>query len=100
MIGAEVLDLHALDVPIGVSALVFAALALLFWRQAPVCARVVLGVATVFGLAAVQYPGMSIEEVLGQTHDGLAYLVAAARVSGFAAAMLAVTTMLRRWTMS
>ena len=93
----EGLDLHALDLPIAVSALVFAGLALLFWRQAPICARVVLGVATVFGIAAVQYPGMSIEEVLGETRDGLTYLVAAARVSGFATAMLAVTLMLRRW---
>jgi hypothetical protein len=56
-------------------------------------------VATVFGIAAIQYPGMSIDEVLGQTHDGLTYLVAAARISGFAAAMLAVTLMLRRWAM-
>ena len=93
------MDLHALDLPIAVSALVFAGLALLFWRQAPLCARIVLGVATVFGIAALEYPGMSIEDVLGQTHDGLTYLVAAARVSGFAAAMLAVTLMLRRWAM-
>jgi hypothetical protein len=91
--------LHAVDLPIAVSALVFAGLALLFWRQAPLCARIVLGVATVFGIAAIQYPGMSIDEVLGQTHDGLTYLVAAARISGFAAAMLAVTLMLRRWAM-
>jgi hypothetical protein len=91
--------LHAIDLPIAISALVFAGLALLFWRQAPLCARIVLGVATVFGIAAVEYPGMSIDEVLGQTQDGLTYLVAAARISGFAAAMLAVTLMLRRWAM-
>jgi hypothetical protein len=89
--------LHAIDLPIAVSAIVFAGLALLFWREAPLCARIVLGVATAFGIAALEYPGMSIQEVLGQTHDGLTYLVAAARISGFAAAMLAVTLMLRRW---
>ena len=86
-----------MDLPIALSAIVFAGLALLFWRQAPLCARVVLGVATVFGIAALEYPGMSIDEVLGETYGGLTYMVAAARVSGFAAAMLAVTLMLRRW---
>jgi hypothetical protein len=88
--------MHVIDVPIVFSALVFAGLATIAWRQAPVCARVILGVATVFGIAAIQHPGMSIEEVLAQTEDGMTYLVAAARISGFAAAMLAVTVILRR----
>ena len=91
--------MHPIDVPIALSAFVFAGLALLFWRQAPVCARVILGVATVFGIAALEYPGMTIEQVLRETRDGVTYLVAIARVSGFAAAMLAVTGMIRRWAM-
>jgi hypothetical protein len=91
--------LNPVDLPIAFSALVFAGLALLFWRQSPVCARVVLAVATVFGIAALEYPGMTIEEVLRETREGLTYLVAIARVSGFAAAMLAVTAMVRRWAM-
>ena len=89
--------MHALDVPILFSALVFAVLAQVFWRQSPVAARVILGVATVFGYAAVAYPGMSIEDILGETTGGLTYMVAAARVMGFAAAMLAVATALRSW---
>ena len=89
--------MQVVDVPILVSALVFAGLAVIAWRHAPLCARIILGVATVFAYTALQYPGMSIEEVLGQTNDGLTYLVAAARISGFAAAMLAVTLMLRDW---
>ena len=89
--------MHVVDVPILVSALVFTGLAVIAWRQAPLCARIILGVATVFAYTAVQYPGMSIEEFLGETNDGLTYLVALARISGFAAAMMAVTLMLRDW---
>ena len=89
--------MQALDVPILFSALIFAVLATVFWRQSPVAARVILGVATVFGYAAMAYPGMSIEDVLVETNDGLTYMVGAARIMGFAAAMLAVATALRSW---
>ena len=90
--------MHALDVPIFVSAIVFVGIAAVSWRHAPLCARVCLGVATAFAIAGLQHPGLSIEELLGQpTRDGMTYMVAAARVTGFVSAMAAVTILLRNF---
>jgi len=37
--------------------------------------RVSLGVAVVFAIASIKYPGLSTKAVVAQTDDGLAYLV-------------------------
>src|SRR5215218_7934883 len=53
------------------------------------CARVALGAGTALLIAALRYPGESAAAVLEHTEDGLVYLVAVARVAGFAALLFA-----------
>ncbi|HEX8075853.1 MAG TPA: hypothetical protein VF545_12840 [Thermoleophilaceae bacterium] len=90
----------ALNVPLLVSALLFAGFAAFEWKRMPVWARVHLGVATAFAMAAVWHPGMTIHDVLDQTRDGSAYVVACARVAGMVAALITVTTRLRELAQS
>jgi hypothetical protein len=82
-------------VPLLFSALLFAGFALMEWRRAPLWGRIHLGVATAFALAAVYHPGMTIHDVLGGSRDGLAYVVALARMAGMVAALVTVATRLR-----
>ena len=88
----------ALHAPLFLSGLLFAGFAAWEWRRAPVWARVHLGVATAFALAALSNPGMSIQDVLDRSHDGLAYIVALARGAGMVAALVTVATRLREFT--
>ena len=83
------------SIPLAVSALVFLALAAIEWRRLPGWARIHLGVATAFALAAVVHPGMTIKGLVDQGHDGLAYLAGAARVAGMVAALVTVATRVR-----
>jgi hypothetical protein len=86
---------HAIQVPLGFSALFFLVIATVEWRRMPVCGRIYLGVATAFALGAITHPSMSINDVLQQSRDGMAYLVAAARVAALTAVLVSVTTFLR-----
>ncbi len=61
----------------------------------PVCARIYLGVATAFVLGALTHPGMSVQDVLAQTRDGMTYLVATARMIGFTAVLVSLATFIR-----
>ena len=81
--------------PLAILALFFAVLATVEWRRLPVVGRVYLGVATAFAIGALQYPGMTIADVVEQTRDGLVVLLEAARISGFAAVMISVAVALR-----
>ena len=89
---------HSIQVPLGFSALFFAILATCEWRRMPVCGRVYLGVATAFAVGAITHPNMSINDVLEQSRDGVAYVVAAARVAALTAVLVSVTTFLRGLT--
>lgn len=84
-----------MDMPLALTTLLFALFALAEWRRHAVLARVYLGVATAFAIGAVSYPGMSITDVLDGSHDGLVYLLAAARVTAFTAVLVSVTAFLR-----
>jgi hypothetical protein len=88
----------ALHAPLVFSALLFAAFAVADWRRAPLRARVHLGVATAFALAALSHPGMTIQDALDGARDGMAYVVALARACGLVAALLTVATRLRELT--
>ena len=85
----------ALQVPLIISALFFAGLAVVEWRRAPVWARVHLGVATAFALAALNNPGMTIQDALDGSRDGMSYVVALARGAGLVAALVTVSTRVR-----
>lgn len=87
--------MDSLEIPLAVSAAFFALFAAFEWRRLPLWARVHLGVATAFALAAVSHPGMSVAELVDSSHDGMAYLVAAARMAGLTAALVSVATFLR-----
>ena len=87
---------HAIQVPLGFSALFFLVLATVEWRRMPICGRIYLGVATAFALGALSHPNMSINDVLQQSRDGMAYVVAAARVAALTAVLVSVTTFLRQ----
>ncbi|MFL5887438.1 MAG: hypothetical protein ACJ77M_20395 [Thermoleophilaceae bacterium] len=87
--------LHSIPVPLGFSALFFAVLATCEWRRMPICGRVYLGVATAFALGALTHPHMSINDVLSQSRDGVAYVVALARVAALTAVLVSVTSFLR-----
>ena len=88
---------HAVSmaVPLILFAIPFVVFAAIDWRRLPVWARVHLAVATAFALAAIAHPGMTIHDVLGQTRDGLAYVVGLARVAGLVAALVSIATRLR-----
>jgi hypothetical protein len=84
-----------LHVPLLVSALLFAAFAFAEWRRSLVWGRIHLGVATAFALGALAHPGLSVQEVLGRSPDGIAYVVGIARGAGMVAALVTVVTRLR-----
>jgi hypothetical protein len=83
-----------IDVPAAVAAATFALLSMLAWRRAPACARVMLATATAFAIAAGRFPGRSVDQILAEP-DGLAYLVAAARVAGLTALLVFAVSFLR-----
>jgi hypothetical protein len=88
--------MHAsLQVPLFVSALLFAGFAVAEWRRAPIWARVHLGVATAFAMAVISHPGMTIQDALEGAHDGMSYMVALARAAGLVAGLVTVATRLR-----
>jgi hypothetical protein len=92
--------MHAsLQVPLFVSALLFAGFAVAEWRRAPVWARVHLGVATAFAMAAISHPGMTIQDALDGARDGTSYVVALARSAGLVAALVTVATRLRDYAL-
>ena len=88
----------ALHAPLVASAILFAGLAAGEWRRAPVWARIHLGVATAFALAALDHPSMTIQAMLDGAHDGMAYLVGAARGLGLVAGLVTVATRVRDLT--
>jgi hypothetical protein len=81
--------------PLVLLALFFAVFATVEWRRLPVVARVYLGVATAFAIGAMAYPGMSITDAIDSSRDGLAVLLAAARMAGLVAVMVSAATALR-----
>lgn len=83
------------EIPIAFMALLFAALAIWDWRRSLVTSRVSLGVATVFALGAMRYPGQSVGSVVEHTGDGLAWLVSGARGLGLALVMVVLVSQLR-----
>jgi hypothetical protein len=85
----------SLQVPLFVSALLFAVFAVAEWRRAPVWGRVHLGVATAFAMAAMSHPGMTIQDALEGARDGMSYVVALARAAGLVAGLVTVATRLR-----
>jgi hypothetical protein len=87
----------ALHVPLIASALLFVGFAVAEWRRAPVWARIHLGVATAFALAAAAHPGMTIQDALDGARDGTAYVVGLARGFGLVAALVTVATRLREF---
>jgi hypothetical protein len=89
----------SLQVPLFVSALLFALFALAEWRRAPAWGRVHLGVATAFAVAALSHPGMTIQDALDGARDGMAYVVALARAAGLVAALVTVATRLRDYAL-
>jgi hypothetical protein len=81
--------------PLALAALVFAVFATVEWRRMPLCARIYLAVATAFTLGALTHPGMSVQDVLAHTRDGMTYVVATARVLGFTAVLVSAATFIR-----
>jgi membrane-associated protease RseP (regulator of RpoE activity) len=85
-----------MSMPLVLAALFFAVLATVEWRRLPVIARIYLGVGTAFAIGAMMHPGMNVADAVEQANDGIAVLLAAARVAGFAAVMVSVATALRQ----
>jgi hypothetical protein len=85
----------SVEIPIFVAALAFFALAAVDWKRLPLSGRVCLGVATAFAVAALRDPGLSVQEFVELPHDGLAYVVAVARVAGLTAVLVSVALFLR-----
>jgi hypothetical protein len=75
------------ETPILILAVLFVVFARLEWKRGPLCARVSLGAATVFALAALKYPGLSTQAIVDHTEDSLSYLVNVARGLGLAAVL-------------
>src|SRR3954469_18468369 len=90
-----------MSLPLILAALLFAVLATVEWSRLPVIARVYLGVGTAFGIGAMAHPGMNVADAVSQGGDGIAVLLAVARMAGFAAVMVSVASALRsaslRW---
>jgi hypothetical protein len=84
-----------MSLPLVLAALVFAVLATVEWSRLPLIARVYLGVGTAFGVGALAHPGMNVADAVSQSGDGIALLLAVARMVGFAAVMVSVATALR-----
>jgi hypothetical protein len=91
--------LERMSMPLLLAALLFAVLATVEWNRLPVVARVYLGVATAFGIGALAHPGMNVADAVEQGRDGIAVILAAARMAGFAAVMVSVATALRAATL-
>jgi hypothetical protein len=89
----------ALQVPLFVSAIVFAVFAVAEWRRAPIWARIHLGVATAFTMAALWHPGMTIQDALDGARDGMSYVVALARAAGLVAGLVTIATRLRDYAL-
>jgi hypothetical protein len=83
------------SLPLVLAALLFAVLATVEWNRLPLVARVYLGVATAFGIGALAHPGMNVADAVAQGGDGIAVVLAVARMAGFAAVMVSVATALR-----
>lgn len=84
-----------IDIPAMASALILAGFAALIWRQLPVCARIVLGAATAFFVGGLHHPEMTVNELIAATDEGIAWVVALARVSGAAAVLIGVASLAR-----
>jgi hypothetical protein len=93
--GRRTADNDLVGIPLALTAALFGLFAIAEWRRLPVVARVYLGVATAFAIGAFTYPGLSIEQVVDGTREGLTYVLAAARVAAFVAVLVSVTTFLR-----
>ena len=93
--GGRTADKYLVGIPLAITAAVFGLFAIVEWRRLPVVARVYLGTATAFAIGAFTYPGMSIDQVVESTREGLTYLLAAARVAAFVAVLVCVATFLR-----
>ena len=92
---ARTADKDLVGIPLALTSALFGLFAIAEWRRLPVVARVYLGASTAFAIGAFIYPGMSIEQVVDGTRDGLTYLLAAARVAAFVAVLVSVATFLR-----
>jgi hypothetical protein len=88
--------MSSVHVPIVVAAVAFLAFAVVDWKRLPVCGRISLGVSTAFFLAAFQYPGLSIQEIVDSQQDGLAFVVAAGRVLGLGTVLISLSLFVRR----
>jgi hypothetical protein len=87
--------MEVIQMPIAVSAAVFLGLALVAWRRMPVCARIFLATGSTFVIAAIDQPGLSADQILTQHSNGLAYLVAVARMAGLTAFLVGVVGLVR-----
>ena len=87
---------EVVHIPALASAAILASFAVLIWSTLPVCARLVLAAATAFAIGGIHHPGESVDDLVATTPDGVSYLVAAARVTGGAAALAAVALLARR----
>jgi hypothetical protein len=85
-----------MSLPLVLAALFFAVFATVEWSRLPVISRVYVGVATAFAIGALAHPGMSVADAVENAGDGIAVLLGAARVAGFAAVMVSVATALRQ----
>jgi hypothetical protein len=72
-----------------------AALACAQWTRLPICARISLGGATVFAIAAIRYPGEGMSQLLTHTDDGLTYLAAVAGGACAAVVMITAVALMR-----
>jgi hypothetical protein len=84
-----------MSLPLVLAALLFAVLATVEWSRLPLIARIYLGVGTAFGVGALAHPGMDVADAVSHGGDGIALLLAVARIAGFAAVMVSVATALR-----
>jgi hypothetical protein len=75
-------------------AIIFGVFAGFDWKRMPVLGRCSLAVATVFLIAAVTHPGLSIEQIL-RDPDGIGYLVAVARALGAATMLCSIAVAAR-----
>lgn len=84
-----------MSLPLVLAALLFAVLATVEWKRLPVVARVYLGVGTAFAIGALAHPGMNVGDAVAHGRDGIALLLAIARMAGFAAVMVSLATAVR-----
>jgi hypothetical protein len=87
--------LSVVDIPAVASAAILLGFALVIWRSQPICARIVLGAVTAFAIGGVSHPGMSVNDLIGMTDQGIAWVVALARVSAAVAVLVGVATLAR-----